>query len=155
MLRRGKAHPTCSNALLVVHLDWLLSEVSHHKTQQSSVRLLTYLWNTHEYILLAHFDKSNCCSDPWFYLIVLQAYCSFHYCWIIPLNNPTPLIQYFTRQIIHPYSNTCIYQLLWICIIDLFLFICSITSACAYLYTHRRIETVMQLAGVQQIILST
>ena len=122
------------------------------KQQKKSVDVLTYLWYTYKYILLASFDKSNCCSNPWFYFIVLWAYCSFHYYWIIPSNNPTPLIQYFTRQIIHPYYNTCICQLLWILIIELFLFICIVTSACAYLYTHRGIEIVMQSAGVQHMI---
>ena len=114
----------------------------------SFVRVLTYLWYTYEYILLASFDKSNHCSNPWFYFVVLWAFCSFHYCWIIPSNNPTPLIQYFTRQIIHPYSNTCICQLPWILRIELFLLIWIVTPACAYLYTYRGIEIVMQSAGV-------
>ena len=46
-------------------------------------RVLTCLWYTFEYILLASFDKSNCCSNPWFYFIVLWAYYSFQYCWIM------------------------------------------------------------------------
>ena len=119
------------------------------------VRVLTYLWYIFEYCLLANFDKSNCCSNPCFYFIVLWAYCSFHYCGIISSNNPTPLIQYFARQIIHPYYNTCICQLHWIFIIELFLFICIIQSACAYLNTHRRVEIVMQSADVQHIFQST
>ena len=89
------------------------------------------------------------------YCIKLWLYCSFQYDWIIPLNNPTPLTQYSTRHIFHPYSNTCICQLLWILIIELFMLICIVTSACAYLSTHRIVEIVMQSAGAQHVFQST
>ena len=82
------------------------------------VRVLTYLWYAYLLILLANFNKSNGWSNPWFFFIVLWAYCSLQYYWIICSNNPTPLVQYFTRQIIHPHSNTWISQWLWILIIE-------------------------------------
>ena len=138
---------------------WDGSTFSHCALKTSQmwwpVRVLTYLWYTNKYILLDSFDKRKCCSNHWFYFIALWVYCSLHYCWITPTTHPTPLIQYFTRQTIHPYSNTCICQFLWILIIELFLFICIITSACAYLYKHRRVKIVMQSAGAQHMIQST
>ena len=91
-------------------------------------------------------DKYNHCSNSWIYIIILWAYCSFCYFGINPLSNPTPLCHYFIREIIHPFSNAWICQKLWIIIIALFLFICIISTACAYQCTQTRIEILMQSA---------
>ena len=71
---------------------------------------------------------------------------------IIPLNHPTSLVHYFIKQIICSCSNICIFKWLWIINIALFLVKCIISSACSYLYTHLRIEILMQSARVQHTI---